>query len=277
MVQDLERQLRDTKNDLYDAQTTIDNLRAQLHTVKLTGQSNDDDFHPDLYVTSSESLKARASLTRSENSPLSSPSRSVNPFHDYTPLRKEILRLGDGIFKAPPGYGMATRATKRREAQFLQLIKLDTPIRLPPRHFAEAILDVFRETVEKMMYIMNWPEFEANTESMYRESIDGTVPSSTRPSFVRFFFALLGFTMVFSQDERICRDMSPNYVGHEFIAVAYQMPMTTMHAHLDDVRAGLHVLFWLKSANFLPLAHIWSGAICKLAQELGILFSIVLT
>jgi hypothetical protein len=268
VVQDLERQLRDTKNDLYDAQTTIDNLRAQLHIVKTTGQNGQDDGHPDLYVTSFDSLKARQAL--SDNSPSFTPSvQSLNPFHDYSPLRNYIIRLSDGIFKAPPGWGVMTPAVAAREAKFLQLIKLQTPIHLPERKFAEQILDVFRESVEKFMYIMNWPEFETNMDQLYRDSVDGTVPKDARLSFVRFFFGVLGFTMIFTQDDRICKATERGYVGHEFIAVAYQMPLTTAHFHLDDVRAGLQVIFWLKSAHFLELAHVWAGATVKMAQELG--------
>lgn len=269
VVQDLERQLRDTKNDLYDAQTTIDNLRAQLHIVRTTGEKVQDDGHPDLYVTSFDSLKARQALT--DSSPSFTPSvQSLNPFHDYSPLRNHIIRLSDGIFKAPPGWGVMTKAVAAREAKFLELIKLENPIRLPERKFAEQILDVFRESVEKFMYIMNWPEFETNMDQLYSESVDGIVAKGARLSFVRFFFGVLGFTMIFSQDDRICKDRERGYVGHEFIAVAYQMPLTTAHFHLDDVRAGLQVIFWLKSAHFLQLAHVWAGATVKIAQELGI-------
>jgi hypothetical protein len=39
------------------------------------------------------------------------------------------------------------------------------------------------------------------------------------------------------------------------------------------VRAGLQVIFWLKSAHFLQLAHVWAGATVKIAQELGISLS----
>jgi hypothetical protein len=271
----LERQLRDTKNDLYDAQTTIDNLKAQLHIVKTTGKPhNDDDGHPDLYVTSSDSLKARQALSRSTQvSPTSTPStnpNSINPFHDYSSLRRLIIRLSDGIFKAPPGWGILTPQVTTREEKFLHLIKTTHPIRLPDRSYVEQILDVFRENVEKMMYIMNWTEFETNMETMYRDSQDGLLPSTTRLSFVRFFFGLLGFTMIFSQDDRVCKGVERSYVGHEFIAVAYQMPLTTAHFHLDDVRAGLQIIFWLKSAHFLQLAHVWAGATVKIAQELGL-------
>jgi hypothetical protein len=272
-VQDLERQLRDTKNDLYDAQTTIDNLRTQLHMYKTTGKTEDDDGgHPDLYVTSSDSLKARLALSKSsDTSPSSTHSiPSINPFHDYDPLRRQIIRLSNGIFKAPPGWGIAGKHVKRRDAKFVELIKLTHPIRLPDRKYAEQILDIFREKVEQMLYIMNWPEFEVNMDTMYRESVDGFVPPTTRLSFVRFFFGLLGFTMIWSQDDRICRGRDRSYVGHEFIAVAYQMPLTTTRFHLDDVRAGLQVIFWLKTAHFLELAHVWSGATIKIAQELGL-------
>lgn len=266
-MQDLERQLRDTKNDLCDAQTKIDHLQAQLHNAKATGIV-DDDGRPDLYVISSESLKARLAL--SDSSPTAPPaSLSINPFHDYSNVRKQILRLSDGIFKAPPGYGIVTKQMKRREAKFLKLITIQHPIRLPDRKYVEQILDVFRETTEKMLSIMNWPEFDANLDNMYRESNDGTVPATTRHSFVRFFFGLLGFTMIWTQDDRICRGHDRSYVGHEFIAVAYQMPLLTIHFHLDDVRAGLQVIFWLKSAHFLQLAHVWSGTTIKIAQELG--------
>jgi hypothetical protein len=277
VVQDLERQLRDTKNDLYDAQTAIDNLKAQLHMLKTTGKSlHEDGGHPDLYVTSSDSLKARQALSRSsEASPTTIPSNhpnSTHPFHDYSPLRRQIIRLSDGIFKAPPGWSIMTPQVTLREQKFLQLIKLTHPIHLPPRPLAEKILDVFRENVEKMMYIMNWTEFEMNMDTMYRDSQDGILPSTTRLSFVRFFFALLGFTMIFSQDDRVCAGRERSYVGHEFIAVAYQMPLTTAHFHLDDVRAGLQIIFWLKSAHFLELAHVWAGATVKIAQELGSVF-----
>ena len=269
-MQDLERQLRDSKNDLYDAQTKIDSLQAQLHALKTTGKHDIDDGHPDLYVTSSDSLKARLALSGAgPSSP--PPAHSINPFHDYAPLRRQIIRLSDGIFKAPPGWGIVTKQTKRRDVKFLKLIEVQYPIRLPDRKYVEQILDVFRETLEKMLYIMNWPEFEANMDAMYRDSVDGTVPVSTRQSFVRFFFGLLGFTMIWSQDDRICRGHDRSYVGHEFIAVAYKMPLLTTHFHLDDVRAGLQVIFWLKSAHFLELAHIWSGATIKIAQELGML------
>lgn len=274
VVQDLERQLRDTRNDLCDAQTTIDQLRAQVHLLKTSGMQHrdDDDGHPDLYVTSSDTLKARQSLSRSlEGSPSLTPSAPVvNPFHDYTPLRKQIIQLGDGIFKAPPGWGIMSKSTRRREAKFLQLVDIQYPIRLPDRKFADLIIEVFRESVERFLYIMNWPEFESNVDLLYRESVDGIVPNTTRHSFVRFFFGLLGFTMIFSQDDRICRGRDRSYVGHEFIAVAYQMPLKTAHFHLDDVRAGLQVIFWLKSAHFLSLAHVWAGATVKMAQELGL-------
>ena len=272
VVQDLERQLRDKTNDLYDAHQHIDNLQEQLRHKKATGNTDKDEGHPDLYVTSSESLKARQALLRSSDISPSTPpsSHSVYPFHDFTPVRNQIIRLGDGIFKAPPGWGVVTKEVKRREEQFSQLIKTPYPIRLPSRQYAEQILDVFRENVEKMLYIMNWPEFEANMDAMYRESVDGVVPSTTRHSFVRFFFGLLGFTMIWSQDERICRGHDLSYAGHEFIAVAYQMPLTKTHFHLDDVRAGLQVTFWLKCAHYLQLAHIWSGANIKIAQELGL-------
>lgn len=269
MVQDLERQLRDTKNDLYDAQTKIDNLQAELHVLKTTGKMEQDDGHPDLYVTSSDSLKARLAL--SEPSPsLTAPSTTVNPFHDYTTVRRQIIRLSDGIFKAPPGWGIYTKQTKRREAKFLQLIKVQHPLTLPDRAFAEQVLDIFRETAEKMLYIMNWPEFEMNMDTMYRDSQDGLVPSDTRDSFVRFFFGIIGFTMIWSQDDRICRGRDRSYVGHEFIAVAYKMPLSVTHFHLDDVRAGLQVIFWLKSAHFLQLAHVWAGATIKIAEEVGL-------
>ena len=147
-MQDLERQLRDTKNDLYDAQTKIDSLQAQLHDLKTTGKLDIDDGHPDLYVTSSDSLKARLAL--SEAAPSSPPSaHSINPFHDYAPLRRQIIRLSDGIFKAPPGWGIVTKQAKRREAKFQKLVEVQHPIRLPDRKYAEQILDVFREKVEK--------------------------------------------------------------------------------------------------------------------------------
>lgn len=266
MVQDLERQLRDTKNDLYDAQTTITNLRAQLNVSKTTGKTDEDDGKPDLFVTSSDSFKSRMSL-HTESSPPSTP--LLNPFHDYAPLRRQIIRLGAGIFKAPPGWGIVTKQVRRRERKFLELIQPPNPIRLPDRAYAEQILDVFREKVEEMLYIMNWPEFEQNMDNMYKEAVNGVVSPNTRWSFVRFFFGLLGFTMIWSQDDGICKGQSRSYVGHEFIAVAYQMPLTTMHFHLDDVRAGLQITFWLKCAHILQLAHVWSGATIKIAQELG--------
>lgn len=268
-MQDLERQLRDTKNDLYDSQRENDSLKAQLHALEAAGKLDVDNGHPDLFVTSSDSLKARLSL--SEPSPSSPPfAHSINPFHDYAPLRRQIIRLSDGIFKAPPGWGIVTKRVKRRDAKFLKLIEVQYPLRLPDRKYVEQVLDVFREVGEKMLYIMNWPEFEANVASMYRDSIDGTVPASTRESFVRFFFGLLGFTMIWSQDDRICRGNDRGYVGHEFIAIAYKMPLLKTRFHLDDVRAGLLVTFWLKSAHFLELSHVWSGATIKIAQELGI-------
>src|ERR1700737_174904 len=126
VVQDLERQLRDTKNDLYDARTTIDLLRSQPHIAMTTGQNSIDDGHPDLYVTSSDSRKAQLSLSWPDGSP-SSPLRSLNPFHDYTPLRQQILRLGDGIFKAPPGHAIFTKAAERKEAKLKNLTNPDTP------------------------------------------------------------------------------------------------------------------------------------------------------
>ena len=266
-MQDLERQLRDTKNDLYDAQTTIDNLRTQLHKVKTSGKADNDDGRPDLFVTSSDSLQSRLALNRSPSSPSSSP--SLNPFHDYSNLRCQIIKLSDGIFKAPPGWAVVSKSVRRRERKFFSLITPPNPIHLPDRKYVEQILDVFREKVENMLYIMNWPEFEANMDLMYREADNGVVSPNTRWSFVRFFFGLLGFTMIWSQDDEICRDEDRGYVGHQFIAVAYQMPLTTTHFHLDDVRAGLQIIFWLKSAHFLQLAHVWSGATIKIAQELG--------
>jgi hypothetical protein len=269
VVQDLERQLRDTKNDLYDAQTKIDNLQAQLQLAKATGKLDNDEGHPDLYVTSSDSLKTRRAL--SETSPSLTPNAiSINPFHDYAPLRRQIIRLSDGIFKPPPGWGIFTKQVNRRDAKLLKLMTIQRPIRLPDRKYAEEILDVFRESAEKMLYIMNWPEFDLNMDTMYRDSVDGLVPPSTRHSFVRFFFGLLGFTMIWNQDDRICRGRDRGYVGHEFIAVAYQMPLSSTRFHLDDVRAGLEVTFWLKSAHFLQLAHVWAGATIKIAQELGL-------
>lgn len=229
----------------------------------------DGDGHPDLYVTSSDSLKTRLALSR--HSPtLTPPSSAVTPLHDYTNVRRQIVRLSDGIFKAPPGWGVHTKQRERREAKFLQLMKVQYPVTLPDRAFAEQVLDVFRETLEKMLYIMNWPEFEENMDAMYRDSTDGSVPPGTRDSFVRFFFGILGFTMIWSQDDRICRGRDRSYVGHEFIAVVYAMPLSVTHFHLDDVRAGLQVTFWLKSAHFLELAHVWSGATIKIAQELGL-------
>jgi hypothetical protein len=269
VVQDLERQLRDSKNDFYDAQTKIESLEAQLQLAKATGKLDNDGGHPDLYVTSSDSLKARLALSEASPS-LASDAISINPFHDYTPLRKQIIRLSDGIFKPPPGWGIFTKQTKRRDARFLKLMTTQHPIRLPDRKYAEEILDVFREKAEKMLYIMNWPEFESNMDTMYRDSVDGLVPPSTRHSFVRFFFGLLGFTMIWSQNDRICRGHDRGYVGHEFIAVAYELPLSSTHFHLDDVRAGLEVTFWLKSAHFLQLAHVWAGATIKIAQELGL-------
>lgn len=226
-------------------------------------------------MTSSDSLKVRLALSRpSDISPTSTTSTQfVNPFHDYAPLRKQIIRLSDGIFKAPPGWGIVTKQLKRREENFLRLMKLDHPIRLPDRKFAEQVVEIFRESVEKMLYIMNWQEFEASMDTMYRESVDGFLSPHARLSFVRFFFGLLGFTMIWTQDDRICYGRDRGYVGHEFIAVAYQVPLTTTHFHLDDVRAGLQVTFWLKTAHFLPLAHIWLGMTVKIAQELGFEFN----
>jgi len=250
----------------------IDNLLLQLRILQTAGKTDTNDGHPDLYVTSSDSLKARLALSRSsENSPSSTPAIALtNPFHDYTPLRKEIIRLSDGIFKAPPGWSIPTKSVSRREEKFLKLMHLSLPIRLPERKRTELILDIFREKVEKMLYIMNWPEFEQNVELMYSQSVNGLVPASTRFSFVRFFFGLLGFTMIWTQDERICGvGEESGFAGHEYMAVAYQMPLTTQHFHLDDVRAGLQVIFWLKCANFLPLAHVWCGSTIKIATELG--------
>ena len=294
VVQDLERQLRDTKNDLCDAQTTIDNLRAQLYDLRKRSTKNNNHNHeddeedgnedvkdgedddggagyPDLYVTSSDTLKARQALSRSlEGSPTTPSLPLTNPFHDYTPLRNQIIRLSDGIFKPPPGLGIYSSNEKRREAKFAELMKLAEPITLPDRKFVKQVIEVFQESVEKFLYIMNWTEFETTLEKMYTESIDNTIPSSIRPSFVRFFFGLLGFTMIFSQDDRICKGRDRAYVGHEYIAVAYQLPLHTTYFDLDDIRAGLQVIFWLKSAHFLALAHIWAGTTVKMAQELGL-------
>jgi Fungal specific transcription factor domain len=283
VVQELERQLRDAKNDLCDARTTIDNLRVQLHEARANATrrgSQDDNStwvddgggRPDLYVTSSDTLKARQALSRSlEGSPQSTPVLPLtNPFHDYSPLRRQIIQLSDGIFKPPPGLGILTKSEKRREATFVQLMKVDLPVRLPPRDLTDLIIEVFREKVEKFLYIMNWAEFETNLDALYAESVNDILPSSVRESFVRFFFAILGFTMIFSQDDRICRGRDRAYVGHEFIAVAYQMPLHRTSYDLDDVRAGLPIIFWLKSAHFLSLAHIWAGATVKIAQELGL-------
>ena len=63
-MQDLERQLRDTKNDLYDAQTKIESLQAQLHDLKTNGKLENDDGHPDL-LRSYRPLRPRTPLTLS--------------------------------------------------------------------------------------------------------------------------------------------------------------------------------------------------------------------
>lgn len=149
---------------------------------------------------------------------------------------------------------------------------------LPPRPFAEHLLDLFKNEVYAICPFVDLELFMERATVLY-DSIgprDSTgIPVDTSRSFLSLFFSFLALTATCIQDDVILQyyaNMESNMpIGRDLAdaATAYFGPVTKKPT-LDDVRGALTLVLYYRQINELGAANLWLSASVKMAQYLGI-------
>ena len=253
-VQDLERKLRNAKME-------VSNLQSQMQRQRLAALD--------------DSEWADSSWRR--NSTESDIREPILGF-DFGRIREEIIRRSPGLFHIPPAWRELVPDTVGEKDVGSRHYKTNFNPTLPPRPFAEHLLQLFQTEVFAISPYVDLQSFVERANEMYDMESEGNkneIPLHASNSWLVLFFATLALTAQCIQDDIILE----HYKEHSALSIPIGWDLAdaatlffgpaTQKKTLDDIRGALMLAVYFKQLNELGAANIWLGLAYKIAQYLG--------
>ena len=229
-VQDLEKQLQNTKQQLQHLQTGM--------------------MRPDRMVDVDEGLQQpMIKLPEIEYRPVR---RSKAPIpQDFSDVRSNLRHYGRGILKVPTPY----------RAQGAESLVTGNAPDLPPKNLADHLLAQYFNCVHSVLPVLHWPIFTAEYEKVYRSgSLLGVSNEWAAVLFGVFACGAIHTTEPNREEE------GKKYVRTScgIIDVWHD------NFNLDRARAALLASIFLYEVNSKSASWVWIGSAIRVAQEIGL-------
>jgi hypothetical protein len=251
------RQVTDLERKLRHAKLEVSNLQSQMQRQRL--------------VALDDTEWSETAWRRNSNE-----SDAVEPFHshDFRRVREEIIRRSPGLFNVPPPWRESLPDPVGETVGDTN--KYFSRPTLPPREFAQHVLQLFENEVSAVSPYVELQPFLNRAKDMYEKVGDNNeIPTDTSRSWLVLLFATMALTCLCIQDETILQyyateEKSTIGIGRDLADAAafFFWPVTKTNT-LDDVRGALTLSVYFKQMNELGAANIWLGLSFKIAQYLG--------
>ncbi|KAJ5493743.1 Transcription factor [Penicillium fimorum] len=229
-VQDLEKQLQNTKQQLQHLQTGM--------------------MRPDRMIDIDEGVpQTMIKLPEIEYRPVC---RSKAPIpQDFSDVRSNLRHYGRGILKVPTPY---------RQKGAESLVTGDAP-ELPPKSLADHLLAQYFNCIHSVLPVLHWPIFIAEYEKVYRSG--SLLGVSTEWAAVLFSVFACGSIHT---NETNREEKGKKYVRTScgIIDVWHD------NFNLDRARAALLASIFLYEVNSKSASWVWIGSAVRVAQEIGL-------
>ncbi|KAJ5614991.1 hypothetical protein N7537_000105 [Penicillium hordei] len=229
-VQDLEKQLQSTKQQLQHLQTGM--------------------MRPDRMADDDEGVsQPMIKLPEIEYRPVR---RSKAPIpQDFSDVRSNLRHYGRGILKVPTPY---------RQQGAESLVTRNSP-ELPPKDLADHLLAQYFGCIHSVLPILHWPIFITEYEKVYRSG--SLLGVSTEWAAVLFGVFACG---AIHTNEPNREEESKKYVRTScgIIDVWHD------NFNLDRARAALLASIFLYEVNSKSASWVWIGSAVRVAQEIGL-------
>ena len=229
-VQDLEKQLQNTKQQLQHLQTGM--------------------MRPDRMVDVDEGIaQPLIKLPEIEYRPVR---RSKAPIaQDFSDVRSNLRHYGRGILKVPTPY---------RQQGPESLVTGDAP-ELPPKTLADHLLAQYFNCIHSVLPVLHWPIFMAEYEKVYRSG--SLLGISNEWAAVLFGVFACGAIHTNELDRE---EQGKKYIRTScgIIDVWHD------NFNLDRARAALLASIFLYEVNSKSASWVWIGSAVRVAQEMGL-------
>ncbi|KGO38672.1 Transcription factor, fungi [Penicillium expansum] len=229
-VQDLEKQLQNTKQQLQHLQTGM--------------------MRPDRLVDVDEGIsQPMIKLPEIEYRPVR---RSKAPIpQDFSDVRSNLRYYGRGILKVPTPY---------RQQGAESLVTGDAP-ELPPKDLADHLLAQYFGCIHSVLPVLHWPIFIAEYEKVYRSG--SLLGVSTEWAAVLFGVFACG---AIHTNEANREEEGKKYVRTSCAII----DVWHDNFNLDRARAALLASIFLYEVNSKSASWVWIGSAVRVAQEIGL-------
>ncbi|KAJ5953812.1 hypothetical protein N7501_008091 [Penicillium viridicatum] len=229
-VQDLEKQLQNTKQQLQHLQTGM--------------------LRPDRMVDGDEGVsQPMIKLPEIEYRPVR---RSKAPIpQDFSDVRSNLRHYGRGILKVPTPY---------RQQGAESLVTGNAP-ELPPKDLADHLLAQYFDCMHSVLPVLHWPTFITEYEKVYRSG--SLLGVSTEWAAVLFGVFACG---AIHTNEANREEEGKKYVRTScgIIDVWHD------NFNLDRARAALLASIFLYEVNSKSASWVWIASAVRVAQEIGL-------
>ncbi|QQK42126.1 C6 transcription factor, putative [Penicillium digitatum] len=229
-VQDLEKQLQNTKQQLQHLQTGM--------------------MRPDRMVDVDEGIsQPMIKLPEIEYRPVR---RSKAPIpQDFSEVRSNIRYYGHGILKVPTPY---------RQKGAESLVTGNAP-ELPPKDLADHLLAQYLGCIHAVLPVLHWPIFIADYERVYRSG--SLLGVSTEWAAVLFGVFACG---AIHTNEANREEEGKKYLRTSCAII----DVWHDNFNLDRARAALLASIFLYEVNSKSASWVWIGSAVRVAQEIGL-------
>ncbi|KAJ6031775.1 hypothetical protein N7540_002507 [Penicillium herquei] len=229
-VQDLERQLHITKQQLQQARTGM--------------------LRPDHMMDVDESAaQPMIKLPEIDYKPARRPKISLN--EDLSEVRKNIRQHGRGILKVPTPY---------QQPGARSVVTGDVPS-LPPKEVADHLLAQYFNCIHSVFPVLHWPTFLAEYEQVYRAGSIAGVSSEWAAVLFGVFACGAVHTVEPDREER-----AKEFVRISCVIIDVWQDSF----NLDRARAALLASIFLYEVNSKSASWVWIGSAVRVAQEIGL-------
>ncbi|CAG8218899.1 unnamed protein product [Penicillium salamii] len=229
-VQDLEKQLQNTKQQLQHLQTGM--------------------MRPDRVMDVDEAVvQPMIKLPEIEYRPVH---RSKTPIsQDFSEVRSNLRHYGRGILKVPTPY----------RAQGAESLVTGNVPELPPKRLADHLVAQYFNCVHSVLPMLHWPTFTAEYEKVYRAGTLLGVSNEWAAVLYGVFACGAIHTAEPNREEE-----GKKYVRTScgIIDVWHD------NFNLDRARAALLVSIFLYEVNSKSASWVWIGSAVRVAQEIGL-------
>nr|ADI24965.1 unknown [Penicillium aethiopicum] len=229
-VQDLEKQLQSTKQQLQHLQTGM--------------------MRPDRMVDVDEGVsQPMIKLPEIDYRPVRRSKATIA--QDFSDVRSNLRHYGQGILKVPTPY---------RQQAAESVVTGDAP-ELPPKNLADHLLAQYFGCIHSVLPLLHWPTFIAEYEKVYRSG--SLLGVSTEWAAVLFGVFACG-TVHTNEADREEEGKKYVRISCGIIDVWHDV------FSLDRARAALLASIFLYEVNSKSASWVWIGSAVRVAQEIGL-------